>query len=355
MYRFLSMSFTSAELRSYLLQNFMGSQIQVEPDTKELDESYPSIEMIPSPEPTVREPDQKTLQKDSLSRIFSIEQAGYKLHLVVYRENKDLPRPFLEYMFVQGAGGIYSFPESQLQAREFEKIQLAQTNILPTTEAEADDGDEDEFQTEFENQCSQFYQQVLGIAPIENDMGFIVDDDSGSLFVVYDASKIDSIENLEHQWVLVDDILQKKASFAEYVPALFLNHSALRGDAVRPITVYLCQENVIETTSVFPGEHATYINAYYDDPKDSHSVMSVIQPRIEHPILGDVFLFSREPLTDVNVHQIKRFALYLENNHDIGENPTDVDLFETYDTILLQENGRQFIGTQNLDLFTELE
>jgi hypothetical protein len=190
-------------------------------------------------------------------------------------------------------------------------------------------------------------------------MGFIVDDDSGSLFVVYDASKIDSIENLEHQWVLVDDILQKKASFAEYVPALFLNHSALRGDDIRPITVYLCQENVIETASVFPGEHATYINAYYDDPKDSHSVMSIVQPRIEHPILGDVFLFSREPLTDVNVHQIKRFALYLEKNYDISENMKDADdatdLFETYDTISLQEHGRQFIGTQNLDLFTELE
>jgi len=59
-----------------------------------------------------------------------------------------------------------------------------------------------------------------------------------------------------------------------------------------------------------------YVNVYYDEGENSQNTKTLIFDRIHHPILKDIYLFSKERFpSDKNIEQVKCFVVFtnLEN------------------------------------------
>jgi hypothetical protein len=115
-----------------------------------------------------------------------------------------------------------------------------------------------------------------------------------------------------------------------------------------PTVVYICED-----------KDGSYDNSYYLDDESREQSNSIINIKINHPVLGNCFLFTSEPFEINNLSKIKRYALFsmdviylLNKDIDLTEYPV-ADLQE-YESLCFYENGVEYWAIDNSDLFSEL-
>jgi len=197
--------------------------------------------------------------------------------------------------------------------------------------------------------------------------GFVELDDK--IYAIFEKTdEIETILTSGSNFVIIDEIVNKKkvldVSIPEDITNVFNQNNILLklkekggNEIENPIAVYLCKKNGV-----------SYENVYEDD-KLSEEVDQIMH----HDTLGDVYLFSTEPINTVGSFFsfftgskiAKRYALFLEDETTIENNDKPLSEFfkDSQDSlkeylghncIEYTEAGRQFWAVKTRELFTEL-
>jgi hypothetical protein len=361
------MSFTPEELREYIVQNFMESQINVRTDLPESSiapEAFvpntPSMAALPTPPSSFgnkledaaeedeydEEDDEEALDENKnyrylydnpLSNEFSFDRDYskiYNISLCLYKINNDLNIPFLKFFFVK-KDSVYMFPTMGLDMDPFTTINNSTQHIAPL---ENEPVDNDEIEEEFMKQCSLLFTNImdqkiessnnqtlstsstLGGAGSHHSLlsqaiyrGFIetTEEMSNNIFAFFDCTNFDFDEELnEGLWGTMSDIF-KTHKIAD-IPIEESNYQLFVDNQV---VVYIKNLEGIDisipnTVYLCTNVEGTYKNVYYDENESPLTVTSLINPTVEHDIFDNVYMFSNEPLLHENVSKIKRYALF---------------------------------------------
>jgi hypothetical protein len=306
------------------------------PEEKEERES-PNIivkeDLEDNEEPKEKEPEKYMyLDKDSitdglgLSHEFGLcgDSNGkiYKIYICPYNLNKECELPFLEYLLELGNNTEYNFPYFQFVCPESKQTSFSFSNlwsqILGKQEPVEQDDVIDEMSaghTYFMNQCLLRILEMIEIQDTEDPdllvriyKGFI-EHGENSIYVIFDFTGLQLKETkANRRWAIMDEILV---------------HHAILGYKINEELAYLFKENTfltfitdengihIDLPSVLYicglDSNGDYINLYQSDDK---STFSLFNERVNHPYLGNVYIFSLTPLPSSkgNVSRIRRFV-----------------------------------------------
>jgi hypothetical protein len=349
------MSFFHKELREWVLTHLMNDSTDHTPK-KDPDfvDDIPEDTMLPESEnPVVPEKKAETaifLTGDELTREFSFNrdvQRPHTLHLCLYLVNRTLPTPFLEY-YLEKVGTEYRFPEKELPADLFNDFVQGseEPRIEPLTEEPSDavEGEPD-IDDEFVAKITEFFEETVG-SPLDPQRykGFLEIDDH--IFAVIDANTLLLKDKENIRWAILDEIVQKQA---------------ILGTALSPLTVELFQKNAIlgklDNVSTTPqvlylckknGDQ--YENVYYEEGKNAHNSISIINEKVLHPQLKTVYLFTTAPLpSEYPLERIKRYAVFLD-----PQNKVEGERVPSESVVGIEENGVEYWGTKSPKYFVEI-
>jgi hypothetical protein len=260
-----------------------------------------------------------------LSREFGLcaEPNGkiYKIYICPYNFNKECDLPFLEYLLELGNNAEYNFPYFQFVCPDSKKTSFSFTNMwsrILGNEEPVEDEVVDELSaghTYFMNQCLLRILEMIDIQDTgDPDLlariykGF-VEHGNNSIYVIFDFTGLVLKETkANRRWAIMDEILVHGAILGykinEEIGAMFRANTFL---------AFITDENGlhIELPSVLYicglDAKGDYINLYQSDDK---STFSLFNERINHPNLGNVYIFSLTPLPSSkgNVSRIRRFV-----------------------------------------------
>ena len=181
--------------------------------------------------------------------------------------------------------------------------------------------------------------------------GFIEKGDD--IFIVYDYAEL-STANLRGAWVTLSEILDRKTVFNINIDPLAIE--LIGGSRVlsniknsdnenlpRPLVLYLCKKT----------SDGVMQNAYYEGAEDTHTTVTIINERVNHPILRQVYMFTDTIFnSDNDITKIKRFAVYFDPSKKIkGELTENVP----EDAVIgFQENNVNYWCTKSPVYFVEL-
>jgi hypothetical protein len=236
---------------------------------------------------------------DDITQKFTLYLCGYSLNL----ENS---YPFLQYMmFLED--GTWNFPNLPF---------LCATNIQ-----EDENGEKAPLDVYFENICElHLLNYVEPIDSEKNPMesmfkGYVKSSTlDNTLFVFFDLENfaIQKTKDKRIMWVTMSELMNARQCLGfeiqKQCPSIFFQEPALyninnrRGEAVNiPDTMFLCQWK--------DGTFANVYNEFEEDEKGSYGYESIVDERINHPVLGNFFFFSLRPLEFENsVTRIRRFV-----------------------------------------------
>ena len=342
------MTFTKEELINYIDLHFMGKQIVAATPIKSSDVDLidtalpPPVNMLAvedkinddeSVESDNDDTDTDTylyLDDSPLSNEFHFgfdNNKLYKIALCLYKINNELDMPFLEYFFQKTSDNKYSFPQFDLNMEPFNDNTLIQPNPsmmdIEETTTEADD-ESNEVDDEMLSQCSQYFTKLFSstdsVFSKLKYKGFIEkqDENISTIFAVFDSNDInlytlgDSPENVEGVWGIIDEVLNKRkiinTPIDDSVYDLFIENKIMiymkYYDGINlpiPISTYPC---------TYIDNH--YVNTYYTKNTLAKLTMSLISPSITHDYFDKVYMFSNEPLSEDNLVNIKRNALFID-------------------------------------------
>jgi hypothetical protein len=245
----------------------------------------------------------------------------YKIYLCPYNFNKDCDLPFLEYLLELGDNAEYKFPFFQFICPESKKTSFSFSNlwdqVLGQKEPEEDEVVDDlsAGHTFFMNQCLMRVLEMIEIQDSEDPdllgriyKGF-VEYGQNSAYVIFDFTGLKLKETkANRRWAIMDEILIHNALLGykinEDVTAMFKANDFLiyisdeRGIHIDlPSVLYICGLD----------SKGDYVNLYQSEDKSSFSLFN---ERVNHPYLGNVYIFSLTPLPSStgNVSKIRRFA-----------------------------------------------
>ena len=285
-----------------------ASPIRLKEPNYEIDDDS-SIDSMTSEENDLEEIQQDTIyhyleeDKEDLQYIFDLCDnepdllKEYNVHICCYQVNDLCVMPFLQYLLVED-DGKYNFPMFTFKCA---------TNI---------DVDEDsEFSAThvfFQNECMKFLLKFAKpLDETENDdfmneiyKGFTVSkNNDNSLYVVLNCNELHIEKGL---LVTMDELLNKHSvlnvSIEPDAYQLFYDYPGLMqiknkwGTMIHnPQVLYKC---------TFED------NKYVNELSSSEETISIIDDRIEHPLLGNSFIFSVEPIQADNAKSLKRYAVF---------------------------------------------
>lgn len=223
---------------------------------------------------------------------------AYTVVLCPYKINYQGKYPFVQYCLVPGENGNWTFPQFPFRCA---------SNIAH----------EDEEHTAkhmyFENECMKSLLRYM--EPEQNEQafettykGYMQGKDKSVLYVVLDIEHFKMRDDMLHAFALIDEIVNLHAYKSKVIDpsvyTLFYEEHALlhlfdeqRQPIPSPIVGYQCIEN----------EKGEYENE--EEMKDE--MVSILDKRMEHPLLGDVFLFSRYLLERDDKYQ--RYGLFIDD------------------------------------------
>jgi len=285
-----------------------ASPIRLKEPNYEMDDDS-SIDSMTSEENDLEEKHQDTIyhyleeDKEDLQYIFDLCDnesdllKEYNVYICCYQVNDLCVMPFLQYLLVEN-DGKYNFPMFTFKCA---------TNI---------DVDEDsEYSAThvfFQNECMKFLLKFAKpLDEIENDdfmneiyKGFTVSkNNDNSLYVVLNCNELHIEKGL---LVTMDELLNKHSvlnvSIEPDAYQLFYDYPGLMqiknkwGTMIHnPQVLYKC---------TFED------NKYVNELSSSEETISIIDDRIEHPLLGNSFIFSVEPIQADNAKSLKRYAVF---------------------------------------------
>ena len=184
--------------------------------------------------------------------------------------------------------------------------------------------------------------------------GFIELD--GNIYTFFDVTDVEFNDNFNESSTncTIDELMQQKKVpgllISENISKLFNAENILKyiydvnnKPIYNPITVYLCEEVDDE-----------YVNSTYSDT--SHSI-SLTSEKIEHPIVGNTYLFTSKLLDVSTANMCKRYALFHNNAVYVLHEPfiaTEYDLIQDNACVCFISDGIEYWSVKNIDLFTEI-
>jgi hypothetical protein len=309
------------------------------------------------------------LSNDSLTKEFTFDRnIGNKhvIHLCLYRINKILPIPFLEFYF-EKEGSEYEFPKKVINNDIFKDIieEITETTKLnPIKYKDNDEDDEDDEKDAeeiFLEECIIFFHENIttkeNIEPIYK--GFLeLTGDKENIFVVFDCTDIEIVrKEIQQRWVIVEEIIEDKSIFdpllkshiSYSITQLFKENKILSNIKnkknkilPKPKYVYLCKE--VENI---------YENVYFEEDEDEFETITLIPEKVNHPVLKDIYLFSKNPLKiDLLFYKIKRFIMFINEKNIINKELDDLEFIEEIEEND-EEEETQDITTEELILSEE--
>jgi len=285
-------------------------------------------------EPKEKEPEKYSyLDKDSITDGLGLnyefglcgEPNGkiYKIYICPYNFNKECELPFLEYLLELGNNAEYNFPYFQFVCPESKQTSFSFSNLWDKFLGQSEPADEDVVHemsaghTYFMNQCLLRILEMIDIQEDEDPdllvriyKGF-VEHGQNSIYAIFDFTGLRLKETkANRRWAIMDEILVHHAILGykinEELAPLFKENSFL---------TFITDENGmhIDLPSVLYicglDSNGDYINLYQSEDE---TTFSLFNERVNHPNLGNVYIFSLAPLpsSEGNVSRIRRFVAF---------------------------------------------
>ena len=275
----------------------------------------------------------------------------FEIHLCIYRINTILPMPYLEYYF-ENPNLEYIFPFKKISPEVFKdinegiRIEPMEKGQEGEKEKDEDEDEDDEINDIFLEQCYNFFKEKANYKGDINEFeniyrGFVffkhekegkVVEDINKIVIVIDSTNIDifKIKDTKQIWAITYEILDLKkiidTDINSNIIEIFKNNKILNNikkyittnnatkseNLVYPKILYLCKD---EDT-----------NVYYHEGDNPQNTKTLIYEKIKHPILKDIYLFSKDRFISDNIETVKRFVLFIyEKNMIDGElNETNI-------------------------------
>lgn len=285
-----------------------ASPIRMKDPKYVVDEDDSSVDSDSSEESNLEESPESTIyhyleDKEDLQYIFDLcdNEADilreYKIHICCYKVNDLCVLPFLQYLLVE-QDGKYNFPVFTFKCA---------TNI--------DIEEDNEFSPShvfFQNECMKFLLKFAKPLDETPDADFMKD-----IYKGYTISK--NSDNTLYVVLNCNDFEIEKGVFAT-IDELLNKHSLLNV-SIEPDTYQLFYDcpglmqiknkwgNVIDIPQALykcTFEDNKYVNVL----GNSEETISIIDDRIEHPLLGNSFIFSIEPIQVDNAKSLKRYVVF---------------------------------------------
>ena len=298
----------------------------------------------------------------------------------MYKINKVLSYPFLELYLIKGTGQ-YEFPHRVLPPEIFKDVEnegVTDDRIEPLKDGEIMKKEEEGVEDIFLDQCDDLFKEIIrGDEIVENISFFSMffpkessetldDKDISSklykgfvekgenIFAVYDCTDL-STTMLKGSWVTLSEILDRKMIFNNDISILSIDllkesrviSNIKNGDnenLPRPLVLYLCKKT----------DEGVMQNVYYEGEEHTNTTVTLINERVNHPILRQVYLFTDTIFKSENdISKIKRFAIYFDPSKKIeGELVTENIPQES--VIGFKEDGVDYLCTKSPIYFVEL-
>lgn len=305
---------------------------------------------------------------DQLTREFGFDRdlsQIHTLHLCLYKINNVLSSPFLEFImekdtveyefyhkdmppelfkeFIQDQDDTISVATNESARIEPIDEEIPEEKIIGGSQGEGELDVEDVFL----DQIKSLFQEKTGSLLIDKKYkGFLEIDNH--IFAIIDVEGVAISEEDNQKWAIVDEISHKKTilniAVSPLIIDLFTKNRVLgKFGQETPQVLYLCKKN-----------NDAYQNVYYEEGEGSHNTVTIINERIQHPILKHIYLFSEIPFSsDLPIAQIKRFALFTDPVNKIQGEISGTNIPQE-PVIGFQENEIDFWCTKSPKYFAEL-
>lgn len=283
------------------------------------------------------------------------------IYVCFYKIVDDLASPFLEFYMEKNEEGFYGFPKTTIESK-LEEINELQPIVEPdhVTSQEINTGAIDMYEL-----CESFVANHL-TTPESLDSKYykgFVEMDMKNYVVVFDCSELDFIvENNDSVLAIVDEILYKKnvlgVQIDTTVDVFFQDHEYMKYivDTDRhPISIPVCMYQVENSTG-------GYENSMYDDEENRKTDESALDIQMQHPIFGNVYMFSTAPIDVIMIQNMKRHAAFLQDvlyimnkNFALEENlVANKEDFRDFTGVSFYENGVECMAFYTNGVFMEL-
>ena len=402
-------------IRSKFMSIFNRSNNKESPEPiKELPQPQPesikelpqpeSIKELPQPEPIESPEKLKSIQNNKDKEYFYLSDKSiyynfcshedltkeFELYLCIYRINTILPIPYLEYYF-EKINLEYSFPSKKILPNFLENI-IEEKNRLEPIEEEGqgeqdqnkhniiekickDNDDDNEINTKFLEECYHFFKEKTDYQKDFEEFKtiyrgfdyFLINKDEENkkkIFAVIDGTNINILktEEIIQKWAITDQIIKLKNIYdipidnnilEKFENSQILNNIKKYNDKDNeelgfinipyPQLLYLCKK-----------EEEQYVNVYYEkEGETSQNTKTLIFDRVNHPILKDIYLFSKEKfVSDKNIEQAKCFVLYTDEKYMIKDEINETNVPEE-SVIGFKENDKYLWCTKTPRFFVE--
>jgi hypothetical protein len=207
------------------------------------------------------------------------------------------------------------------------------------------------------NLCKEFFMKCTSLKEDESSKRYkgFVEIDTNNFVVVFNCTDLEiNTENHDTANVILDEITNKKVietPIAEFVTKFFEEHEYMK---------YVTDEN----NYPIPTPSCLYMVDIIDGNKEnvikSQNTMSILDIQVEHPIFGNIYLFSSKPL-EINT-QIGRYSvftnksLYMMNrDFELDENLREYKHeFDDFSVVCFFEEGVKYYAVYTQTVFMEI-
>lgn len=399
-------------LRSIIMEKFMTVLRKPFQEKKEVEEDEQNIDTYDidtDDDDEDEDIDIKHLYLDDepLSRELEYTPAkSIRIHYCLYKMVNDLNIPFLQF-YMEKKDGQYSFPlfvtmeegivseegkahvedaeesmDEKLEPMEEPSVETS-TETQPTTHVEpsaepqpmtpVEPSVEPQSMTPVEpsaepstetdiiyNLCKEFFMKFTSLTEDESSKRYkgFVEMDPDNFVVVFDCTDIEiNIENNDATNVILDEIINKKVieiPITEFVTKFFEEHEYMK---------HVTDENNYSIATPSCLYMVDIIDGNKENVIKSQNTMSILDVQIEHPIFGNIYLFSSKPLENISeTIPLGRYAvftnksLYMMNRDfeledNLSEYKTD---FENFSVVCFFEEGVKYYAVYRQSIFMEI-
>ena len=326
------------------------------------------------------------LADDPLSREHTFDkQDNRSIFLCMYRTHNELVNPYITYSLIS-ENNMLVFPNIK---PSYNEVGITEPNIIDTNSSiDDEDADEtfiqpsdnltqddenindtlrtnDEPTTENmpENDDFLFVQgsRYINNISVNNNQishdcykGFIKTDDA--IYTFFNISDIELTDdfNAKHKNCILDEIINIKhvngIQIEPTITNLFRTENEItyiydkqHSPIHYPIRVFLC-ENI----------NGEYMNSKYADDKE---IVSLIEEKIDHPVVGNGYLFTHNMIDTSFVKTTKRFALFHSDAVYVLHEPfiqSEYEVITDNACVCFLSDGTEYWSVKNIDLFSEI-
>ena len=343
----------------------------------------------------------KLTNEDLLEKNFSNldSSTSYSIKLCIYSiVTKNTPSPYLRYVLnkiiSENGEPVYDFPTFDFNLDSIDQP-LSNEDVQEITQEESEGSNDTKIEAEVLEKCKTRILEIFNFTNHSSDMdfnkmfkGFFVPttDENPTILFVFDTTEIlptNLVERTqtEYVWAVLYEMLCSKLwrttsivdSIYDYFKEIIernsnsmdMHHFKTQNDEYlkSPYLLYLC--NI---------DNNGYENCFKDET-DVSNPTNLLLPRIEHPKIGEYFIFTVEPINKEDSRILRRFLVFFDDadiqtnyieESDEGQtqeildsvlnfNEEDESEIPNYSGYVFKENGLQLWVMKNREKIVELQ